>query len=158
MKKNLLFFTALALTSLFTHAQVPPPPPGPAADSGTYGKVTVYKDSRLNELTKKEAEYNEAYALLAARSSKGYRLMVLSTNDRPLAMKVRTQLLQHFPEQKVYMSFQPPYIKLKFGNFIEKDEAEDYKKDILRRKLVTTNIYTVPERIEIKPEKKEKDK
>ena len=83
--------------------------------------------------------------------------MLLNTNDRPLAMKVRTQLLQHFPEQKVYMSFQPPYIKMKFGNFLDREEAESYKKDISRHKLVSGNIYIVPDNIEVKPDKN-KDK
>ncbi|MFT3680649.1 MAG: hypothetical protein QM791_10280 [Ferruginibacter sp.] len=126
-------------------------------DSGASGKVTVYKDPRLNELTKKEAAFNELLAN-ATRAGKGYRLLVLSSNDRNLVMKVRGQLLQRFPEQKVYMSFQPPYIKLKFGNFVEKADAENYRKEIVKAKLVTTNIYTVPEKIEIKPEKnKEKE-
>ncbi len=118
------------------------------------GKVTVFKDSRLDILAKKEAEFN-AYG---TKSAKGYRLMVLSTNDRDQAMNLRAKLLQLFPEQKVYMSFQPPYIKLKFGNFLEQAEADQYKKDILSYKLVTTNIYLVPEIIELKPDKnKEKE-
>ncbi len=121
------------------------------------GKVTVFKDSRLDILAKKEAEFNEMFAL-GPKSAKGYRLMVLSTNDRAKAMNLRARLLQRFPEQKVYMSFQPPYIKLKFGNFLEKDEADQYKKDIIGNKLVSTNIYLVPEIVEIKSDKtKDKD-
>lgn len=120
------------------------------------GKVTVFKDIRLDILARKEAEFNELYSM-SPKSGKGYRLMVLSTNDRSMAMNLRAQLLQRFPEQKVYMSFQPPYIKLKFGNFPDKADAEQYKKEILRTNLVTNNIYLVPENIEIKPDKN-KDK
>jgi hypothetical protein len=123
-----------------------------AADTTVSGKVTIIKDSRLNELAKKEAAFNEVLAL-KPRSGKGYRLVVLSTNDRPLAMNVRAQLLQRYPDQKVYMSFQPPYIKLKFGNYVEKPEAENMRKDILKNKIVTGNIYIIPETIEIKPDK-----
>jgi hypothetical protein len=125
-------------------------------DTTVSGMVTVIKDSRLNELAKKELAYNEALAA-AVKTAKGYRLKLLSTDNRPLAMKVRTQLLQRFPEQKVYMSFQPPYIQLKFGNFIDKEEAENYRNEIVKYKLVTSNIYLVQETIEIKPEKN-KDK
>jgi hypothetical protein len=121
-------------------------------DTGIAGKITVYKDSRLDVLAKKEAVINETSAL-GPRSAKGYRLMLLSTSDRPAAMSLRSQLLQRFPEQKVYMSFQPPYIKIRFGNFLEKADAEKYKKDIIRTKLVTNNIYLLPEIIEIKPDK-----
>jgi hypothetical protein len=121
-------------------------------DTTVAGMVTSIKDSRLKELAKKELAFNEALAA-ALKTTKGYRLKLLSTNDRPLAMKVRTQLLQRFPEQKVYMSFQPPYIQLKFGNFLDKEEAESYKNEIIRYKLVTSNIYLVPETIELKPDK-----
>jgi hypothetical protein len=51
------------------------------------------------------------------------------------------------------MSFQPPYIKLRFGNFLERADAEKYKKEIISSKLVTNNIYLLPETIEIKPDK-----
>ena len=128
-------------------------------DTVAEGKVTVYKDSRLIILAKKEAAFNEANGYsLGPRSAKGYRLMLLSTNDRPAAMKLRAQLLQRFPEQKVYMSFQPPYIKLRFGNFVDKADADKYKKEITRTKLVTNNIYLLNETIEVKPDKdKEKE-
>ena len=120
------------------------------------GKVVVFKDSRLDLLAKKEAEFNEALAN-GPRTGRGYRLMLLSTNDRNLAMNLRAKLLQRFPEQKVYMSFQPPYIKLKFGNFVEKSEADLYKDEISRSKMVSSNIYLIPENIEIKADKN-KDK
>ena len=120
------------------------------------GKVTVYKDYRLDLLAKKEAEFNEALA--NARTTRGYRLMLLSTNDRTQAMNLRAKLLQRFPEQKVYMSFQPPYIKIKFGNFLDKSEADSYRDEISRSNFVSTNIYVVPENIEVKADKlKEKD-
>ncbi|MDB5280122.1 MAG: hypothetical protein JWR61_5077 [Ferruginibacter sp.] len=123
-------------------------------DTANQGKITVFKDPRLDILAKKEAAFNEANGFsLGPRSAKGYRLMLLSTSDRPAAMRVRSQLLERFPEQKVYMSFQPPYIKLRFGNFLEKADAEKYKKEIIRSKLVTNNIYLLPETIEVKPDK-----
>ena len=131
-------------------------PMAPKDSSSPVGKVSVFKDSRLDILAKKEAEFNEAIAL-GPKFAKGYRLMVLNTNDRSRAMNLRGNLLQKFPEQKVYMSFQPPHIKLKFGNFLEKADANEYKKEITRSKLVTTNIYLVPDIIEIKPDKN-KDK
>lgn len=113
----------------------------------------IIKDQRLDLLAKKEAVYYEALVAAGNRTAKGYRLMVLNTNDRNLALSVRSKLLQVYPDQKVYMSFQPPYIKLKFGNFPEKADAEKMRKEIQSRQLVTGNIYLVPETIEVKPEK-----
>ena len=126
-------------------------------DSMPAGRVTVIKDRRLDVLAEKETAFNESLAT-ATRSSKGYRLVVLRTNDRLMAMKVRSQLLQHYPDQKVYMSFQPPYIKLKFGNFLTKEDADDVRNELLKTNLIANNIYLVPETIEVKPDKnKDKD-
>lgn len=121
-------------------------------DSAAVGKVTVIKDTRIDELARKEASFNEVVNL-SPKAGRGYRLMVLSTNDRPLAMKVRTQLLQRYPDQQIYMIYQPPNIKLKLGDYVEKSEAESMRKDLLRSKIVTGNIYVVPDKIEIKPDK-----
>ncbi|MBA2561390.1 MAG: SPOR domain-containing protein [Chitinophagaceae bacterium] len=118
--------------------------------------VIVHMDSRLDILGKKQAELNALAAKLAARSAMGYRLQVLSTNDRELAMRTKSQLLQRFPEQKAYMSYQLPYIKIKFGNFKTKEEANLYKKQVSRM-LGGASIYTITERIEIKPEKEPKE-
>ena len=144
MKKIIFAFLSFVITT--TKAQVTVP------DSAVIGKVAVIKDPRLDELARKEAAFNEALNA-AGKSSKGYRLLVLNTNDRPMAMRVRSQLLQNFPEQKVYMGFQPPFIKLKFGNFLTKEDAEMYRKDIIRLKIITGNVYLLSETIEIKPEK-----
>ncbi|MFZ4059481.1 MAG: hypothetical protein ACOYKE_15160, partial [Ferruginibacter sp.] len=79
------------------------------------------------------------------------------TTDRTYAMSIRSKLLQRYPDQKVYMSFQPPYIKLKFGNFAEKADAEKVKKELSDSKIITNNIYVVPENVELKGDKN-KDK
>jgi hypothetical protein len=123
------------------------------ADSAVAGKVTVIKDPRLDILAKAEAELNKATVGLGVKNAKGYRLLVLSSNDRDYVKKVRTELLQRFPEEKVYMTFQAPFIKLKFGNFVEKEDAEKYRKLITNSKIVTTNVYMVPEIVEVKVDK-----
>jgi hypothetical protein len=79
--------------------------------------------------------------------------MLLNTTDRPYAMKVRSQLMQQYPDQKVYISFVSPYIKLKFGNYPEKADAEKARKMMLAAKIVSGNIYLVPEMVEQKQEK-----
>ena len=111
---------------------------------------SVYKDKRVDIFGKKMAEYNESLAL-KIQLVNGYRLMLLNTTDRDLAMKVRTTLLQQFPEHKVYMTFQSPYIKLKIGNIIDKNEAEKLKKQITDLNIVTGNIYLLNEKVEQKP-------
>lgn len=128
-----------------------------AQDSGFLAettKIIVHKDPRLDILGEKEADINAAYARLLARTSMGFRLQVLSTNDRELAMKTKSQLLQKFPDQKVYMLFQLPYLKLRFGNFKTRQEAETYRNQISKM-LGGASVYCISERIEVKPEKEE---
>ena len=84
--------------------------------------------------------------------------MILNTTNRTEAMSIRAKLLQLFPEQKIYMTFQPPHIKVKLGNFLEKNEAEEYIKEVNQNKLVTTEVYLLSEMIEIKTEKNIKKK
>ena len=148
--KYLLVF---ALSVFFFGAAVAQKP----ADSTAAGTVTVIKDPRVDLLGKKMADFNDDISM-RPHSGKGYRLMVISTQDRDLAMKIRSALYQNFPDQKQYMSYQLPNIKIKFGNFVDRDDAENARKQLMAMKLVTNNIYIVPETIEIKPEKKDKTK
>jgi hypothetical protein len=159
MKKGLILLLVVGVMG--AKAQITPVVPANKLEADTAiekGKITVYKDARLNILAGKQAAGTGGNTPLGPRSAKGYRLMIINTNDRDLAMKIRSQLLQRFPEQKIYMSFKPPYIQLKFGNFVEKGEADRYKTNIKRSGIVSTNIYAVPEIVEVKPQKEgEKD-
>ena len=146
MRKTIVLFFVLG-TVMVTRAQAP------VMDTATTGKVTVNKDPRLEILAKQESDINKATVGLGIRAAKGYRLLVVNSNDKAYAMKVRATLLQRFPEEKVYMSFQAPFIKLKFGNFVEKEDAEKYRKMLASSKIVTTNIYLIPEIVEVKVDK-----
>jgi len=119
-------------------------------DSVAIEKNIIHKDSRIDVLGRKMAEYNEGLALKVKMVS-GYRLMLLNTTDRALALKLRSALLQQYPEHKLYMSFLAPYIKLKMGNFIDKADAEKIRKELQKLNIVTGNIYLVNEKIELKP-------
>lgn len=120
-----------------------------AVDTTIVLKVNVNKDPRLDVLAKAEYEINN----MANRFAKGYRLFVLKSNDRDYAMKVRSYLLQNFPEEKVIMTYQSPFIKMKFGDFEDKKDAEKYRDLIMKGKVVTGNVYVVPDTIELKPDK-----
>jgi len=121
------------------------------AQTENNNKVVVIKDYRLNIIATKEAELNTALLKVKARTAKGYRLMVLNTSDKDYAFKVRAELLQKFPEQKPYMWFANPYIRLKFGNFRTKEEAEIYRRQISQM-LGGANIYYLFETIEVEPD------
>lgn len=121
-------------------------------DSSKANKIVVHQDYRMEILARKEADINTAILKAQARIGKGYRLMILNTNDRAYAMKVRGELLQKYPEQKTYMWFANPYIKIKFGNFKTQEEADPYRRAISKM-LNGATIYYLPETIEVKPDK-----
>jgi hypothetical protein len=125
------------------------------ANTDTTGipKVTVTKDPRLDILAKVQFDNNT----VSKRFAKGYRLFVLKTNNRDYAMQVRSYLLQNFPDEKVIMSYQSPFIKMKFGDFEDKKEAEKCRDQILKGGVVTGNVYIVPDTIELKPDKEGKE-
>jgi len=134
------------LTFLGAHAY------GQVPDTATPDKIKVVQDYRMELLARKEADVNTAILRAQSRLAKGFRLMILNTNDRAYAMKIRARLLQQYPDQKTYMWFADPYIKIKFGNFRTQDEATPYKNEISRM-LNGATIYYLPETIEVKPDK-----
>jgi len=145
MKKSIvLFFTVILFFNAAAQTLV--------KDSVITGTVIVTKDPRLDILAKKEVEFNKL-AALGPKAAQGFRLLVVNSNDRNYAMKIRAQLLQAYPEQKVYMTYQAPFIKLKFGNFLDAAEAEKYRKLITTAKIVVNNVYVVPEIVEVKIDK-----
>ncbi|MEO7524308.1 MAG: SPOR domain-containing protein [Ferruginibacter sp.] len=142
--KKIFLFTWMNITLSAACAQ-----PG---DSAIKPTIKVSKDDRIDMLGKKMAEYNESLAL-KIRMERGYRLTLLNTIDRTLAIQVRSKLLQQFPDQNVYMTFQSPYIKLKFGDFLEREDADKMRKQIIESRIIPGNIYIVPEMVEVKPDK-----
>lgn len=148
MKYSLILLVAILFAS-YSNAQ--------PSDTNVFGNVTVEKDNRIDVLASKMGEYNQSLSLRKARTGPGYRLMLLSTNNRNEALKLRTALIQQYPEHKVYMVFKSPFLKIKFGDFVEKKDAEDMRKQLLKSGLITGNIYLVSETIEIKPEKIEEE-
>ncbi len=142
MKKSIIVIVVM-LASAGLYAQTS------FMDTALITKVTVNKDPRLDILAKAEAEMN----MRSSRFTKGYRLFVLKSNDRDYALKVRAYLLQNFPDEKVIMTYQSPFIKMKFGDFEDKKDAEKYKDMIIKGGVVTGGIYVIPDTIELKPDK-----
>ena len=116
--------------------------------------VYVVKDSRFDLLTKKKAEINKKSAD-SKKPNKGYRIQVLNTTDRNQALNTKSRLLTIYPEHKTYLMYQAPYFKIRIGNFVEKSEADDLKKELAR--MFPTGVFVIPSDIEYKapPEKED---
>ena len=113
--------------------------------------VIVHKDPRLDLLVKKQAEINEEISRNARKNMKGFRLLVINTNNREEAIAAKTKVYSYFPELKAYLIYQSPYFRLKVGNFKEREDAEDYQKKL--KKYFPKGVFIMNDTIEMKPEK-----
>ncbi|TAD84129.1 MAG: hypothetical protein EAY75_13690 [Bacteroidetes bacterium] len=134
-----LLSTLLIISYCFAHAQT----------DSTRG-LTLIRDPRVDLLVKKQAQINRvAVHKSSSGQYKGFRLMVLNTNNRDEAYNTKSMLLRRYPEQNIYMAYQAPYYKIKMGDFIKRADADNFKKQITGLKQ---SIFVVQDIIKIKPE------
>jgi hypothetical protein len=112
--------------------------------------VEIIKDNRIDLLIQKQEELNKKAFIESRKTMSGFRVLVLSTNDRNKAMEVKAILLRDFPEHKTYLIYQSPNFKIQIGNFRTQAEAEKLKKIIMR--LYPDGVIIVPTTIEFKQE------
>jgi hypothetical protein len=112
--------------------------------------VVVNKDPRVELLVNKQIEINEITTRDSRRTAAGYRILVISSNNRNKVIEAKTKIYREFPELKAYMLYQSPFFRLKVGNFKEREEAEEYLLNIQR--IYPTGVYVVTDTIEVRPE------
>ena len=143
MKKYL--FLAAVLCALNSFAQ-----DTTSTDSNT---VLIHKDPRIDLLVSKQAQINEETSRDARKTAKGYRLMIISTNNRDEAISAKTKVYTYFPELKAYLWHQSPYYKVKAGNFKDRKEAEAYQKKL--NVYFSNGVFIMNDIVEVKPDKTE---
>lgn len=57
----------------------------------------------------------------------GYRVQVLSTDDMDEANQVRAEIYFNTKNKEVYVTFEPPFYKVKAGDFASYSDADDFK-------------------------------
>ena len=118
------------------------------ADSNT---VIIHKDSRIDLLVKKQATINEVTSRDGRRTDKGFRLMIISTNNRDEALAAKTKVYTFFPDLKAYMWYQSPYFRVKAGNFKDRKDAEAYQRRL--NTYFPKGVFIMKDVIEVKPAK-----
>ncbi|MBN8668788.1 MAG: SPOR domain-containing protein [Chitinophagales bacterium] len=121
-------------------------------DSGT---VIVHKDPRLDILIKKQIQINEETTREARKNIKGYRLLVINTNNREEALAAKTKVYTYFPELRPYLIWQSPFFKLKVGNFRDRKDADEYRKKMAA--YFPKGVFIINDIIEVKLEDPESD-
>ena len=57
----------------------------------------------------------------------GYRVLVVATDDMDAANSVRADILDKIKRKEVYISFEPPFYKVKIGDFTDITESNNLK-------------------------------
>jgi hypothetical protein len=113
----------------------------------------VKRDPRVDKLVDKQIELNKQALRARTTLEPGFRILVISTNKRDLAIDAKSRLLKIYPEQKSYLFYQSPNFKLQFGNFKTMKEAELMKKELILD--FGENLIIIPSQVEVKGEKQE---
>jgi len=121
-----------------------------------FGKsANVTRDARVDVLVDKQIELNGQAIKGRTTIEQGFRLLIVSTNKRDLALDTKSRLLKNYPDQKSYMFYQSPNFKVQFGNFKSYKDAEKAKLDL--ELDFGKDILIIPSRVEIRLEKEMED-
>ena len=147
MKLNKIL-PAMATLLLYSHSLL-------AQQADSTATAVVHADPRVHWLAEKQAQINKVSVYKnSAGQWKGYRVMVLNTNNRDLANKTKADLLKYFPEKAVYMAYQAPYFKLKAGDFVKREDAEKFRKEL--SKYFTGSLFVMNDIIKVTAEEEAK--
>ncbi len=121
MKQFILI--VLILTSATVFAQT-------SDENANYGTITINQDPRIAELVNTHIEINKA------NNGKipGWRVQIYNssgTNSRTEVQNARKLFLSKYPDVGAYLIYQPPFFKIRVGDFRSKDEAYSFYKQIL---------------------------
>jgi sporulation related protein len=149
--KRILFILTLFFSAL-SYGQVVDSTWSHPTDSSS---VILHKDYRVDLLVKKQAQINEVTSRDARRTDKGFRLLIVSTNNRDEAIAAKTKVYTYFPELKAYLWYQSPYFRVKAGNFKDRKDAEAYQKRL--NIYFPKGVFIMNDIIEIKLGKGDED-
>jgi len=118
-----------------------------------FGKSAfVTRDPRVDVLVDKQIELNGEAIKGRTITTQGFRLLMISTNKRDVALDIKSRLMKNYPDQKSYLYYQSPNFKVQFGNFKTYKDAEKAKSEM--EVLFGKDMIIVPSKIEMRVEKK----
>jgi len=106
------------------------------------GRLNIISTYEIDRLVRKHIFINEKTVV-----KKGFRIQLKQSSQRDKVMETKAKFLNVFPEMKTYVTYNPPYFKLRTGDFESRFEAFPTYQTILRR---FSNASIVPDLINIK--------
>jgi hypothetical protein len=117
-----------------------PTPVEPRPSTAT-GKRTVrwQVESSVREGERQRLEHNQRQETVP-----GYRVQIHSGTRREAANSALLDFSEQFPDAKVYLVYEPPYFKVRAGNFYQRLDAQ-----VLYQQIVSKYIgaFIVPDQI-----------
>ncbi|HKK09260.1 MAG TPA: SPOR domain-containing protein [Bacteroidales bacterium] len=92
------------------------------------GDVVVYQDARIDSLVKQHITLNKAFPGID-----GYRVMIFfdaGNNSKDTAYRVMIEFNEEYPDIPAYISFNPPYYRVRVGDFRTELEAVRFRNKI----------------------------
>ncbi len=127
------------------------------------GVIEIQQDDRIPALVEKHIAINKANN----GKFSGWRIQIYSssgTTSRAEAQGVRKAFLAKYPDVNAYLIYQPPFFKIRVGDFRTKSEAYSFYKQILLEYPVSylitdqVNYPKLKEKVEVSSTKKLEEK
>jgi len=117
-----------------------------------FGKSAfVTRDPRVDVLVDKQIELNGEAIKGRTITTQGFRLLMITTNKRDVALDIKSRLMKNYPDQKSYLYYQSPNFKVQFGNFKTYKDADKAKSEM--EAFFGKDMIIVPSKIEMRAEK-----
>lgn len=117
-----------------------------------FGKSAfVTRDPRVDVLVDKQIELNGEAIKGRTITIQGFRLLMITTNKRDVALDIKSRLMKNYPDQKSYLYYQSPNFKVQFGNFKTYKDADKAKSEM--EVFFGKDMIIVPSKIELRADK-----
>lgn len=95
------------------------------------GKITIVQDAQITELVNRHVQIN----VDNESQIEGWRIQIYNSSgseSKKEALEIRNKFLAKYPDIKAYTVYQPPFFKIRVGNFRTREEAFFYFKEIVK--------------------------
>ena len=108
----------------------------------------VIKDPRVNVLIQKQIELNRNEFNRRTYVIQGYRIQVISSNNRNQVLGIKSDLLKNYPNEQTYLIYQSPNFRLLFGNYSTYKAAQSARTEL--ENFIGNSLLIVPSKVEVK--------
>lgn len=121
------------------------------ADSLRGGRITIFEDERIERLIAYRIAGLNAFETTEIQ---GYRLQVYSSNApqqaKSEAFAMEKEMQKAFPEIPTYVVYNPPFWKVRMGNFRSSEEGNLLRQEITKKfPDIQGDVYLVRDMIQI---------